>query len=336
MRILICGGGHVAHSLAAVLSNADDVTILTRRPQSWQRRISCTKAGAEARISSRNIQATDDPSCVRDTDLIVIALPRFAIKEELDRIDAYVGKGQTVAFIPAPADLHDISKGYETRGVVTIGFQRVPYISRITSYGSSVRISADRLQHFVFASNEAVFCKWAAWFELRFGGRVSRIASALSFAFSNAGPLLHPARLLVLLKEPFYNRMPLFYEEWTDESSRLYMDADREMKAVLDCYSTDGLPLYYESVLDHYDVSSARELTDKIRSIPSFRGIESPYVRNCLGQYVPDYSSRYFTEDVPYGTCVIANNARKVGVSTPIVDQMCEIIKNVPNGNEVR
>ena len=41
-------------------------------------------------------------------------------------------------------------------------------------------------------------------------------------------------------------------------------------------------------------------------------------------RWEPDYKSRYFTEDIPFGTKVIQRYAKKVGVAMPTIDYMVE------------
>ena len=54
------------------------------------------------------------------------------------------------------------------------------------------------------------------------------------------------------------------------------------------------------TILDYYESSDAASLTRKLRSIQAFKGILAP-MKAVEGGFVPDFSSRYFTEDFPYG-----------------------------------
>lgn len=72
-------------------------------------------------------------------------------------------------------------------------------------------------------------------------------------------------------------------------------------------------------VLEYYESTDAESLTTKIRSIPAFKGIPSPMLSTAAG-WVPDFSSRYFTEDIPWGTALICNLARQNGIPTPTLD----------------
>ena len=68
----------------------------------------------------------------------------------------------------------------------------------------------------------------------------------------------------------------------------------------------------------------------KLRGIEAFKGIRSPMIRLSNGTWVPDLSSRYFTEDIPYGTRLIKNYALIKGIDTPIIDYFLAWHKQFP------
>ena len=103
-------------------------------------------------------------------------------------------------------------------------------------------------------------------------------------------------------------------------ASELYLAADKEMKKVFEACNAKAARFDYESALDHYEVSNSVELTKKIRSIEAFKSIVAPYKKCEDGLWRPDFTSRYFTEDVPLGTSIIQAYARKEGIPVPIID----------------
>jgi hypothetical protein len=42
------------------------------------------------------------------------------------------------------------------------------------------------------------------------------------------------------------------------------------------------------------------------------------------GGFVPDFGSRYFTEDFPYGLAIVRRLAQENGVPSPTIDRICE------------
>ena len=330
MKIAICGGGNIAHALVAVLSLTDDVFVMTRRPELWSRTLTYKKGSSDWCQSNELQGISNDPSIIEGTSLIIVAVPRFAICDILEKITPYLHQGQMVFFVPAPSGAEKIAARLKNDcAVEVLGFQRVPYIARITEYGHAVTLSDNRSIHKVVISNPAEALIWDNFISSRFGGKVEHLSSFFAFTFSNANPLLHPARLMVLLNQSYYDRMPLFYEEWTDESSELYVRSDAEMLEVMRKYPEINIAKDYESAFNHYEVRTIHELTRKIKSIPSFRGIEAPYHLDENNHYVPDLSSRYFTEDVSYGTLRILELAGKVDVEVPTINLFVQKIQEL-------
>lgn len=85
----------------------------------------------------------------------------------------------------------------------------------------------------------------------------------------------------------------------------------------------------YESALVHYEVNDILDLSKKIRSIKSLHDILAPYCRANDGLWYPDFSSRYFTEDIPYGTKIIQQYAHKFGIATPVIDMLISKVYRV-------
>lgn len=325
-KICIVGGGNIAHSLVAVLTETSPVSVFTRNPLQWATRMACLRGGeTQPRLCSCGLVPSGDPSVVADADCVIVALPRFAIDETMRKIDPTLHPGQTLVFIPSPAGLERIASDFSSRGIHVIGFERVPYVSRIREYGRLVWISAVRTTHRLAFSSPDIAEFWSRFFQKRLGGTVARLSSFWTFTFSNSNPLLHPSRLCVLLKEGDrgrYPRCPLFYAEWTDESSRLYLRADAEMFAVFQSVAPEAALWDYESALDHYGVDSPEGLTQKMRSIESLKPILAPWKQLDDGVWTPDFSSRYFTEDIPFGTVCIQRQARRCGIPTPVIDSL--------------
>ena len=290
--------------------------------------------------SSYDVMATSDASVLSDAEFVFVALPQFAIEEVLDKIGLCLNAGSTVVFVPAPARISRYAVSLGLRGVKVVGIQRVPFVARIEEYGRTVNVSDDRSVHKIVVSEQSLTGVWTERCSRWFGGRVKCLSSFLALAFSNSNPLLHPSRLVVLFddwRNKFYACNPPFYGEWTDASSELYLNADREMKEVMSRYPID-MERDYECVLDHYGVKTAHELTCKLHTIPSFKTILSPMIQTADG-WKPDFSSRYFTEDVQFGLAEMLGLADNASVAVPtmralydrVVGLQCDVKGDVRN-----
>ena len=74
--------------------------------------------------------------------------------------------------------------------------------------------------------------------------------------------------------------------------------------------------------MDYYESTDISSLTQKIRSIKAFKGIKMGMIPQENGQFVIDYSNRYFTEDIPYGLLIIKSLGLLLEVPTPTIDQV--------------
>ena len=205
------------------------------------------------------------------------------------------------------------------------GFQRVPFISRVEEYGKSANLLGYKNAHniaveSVSGKEKASFASLIQeWFERP----VNLLKNYYEASLTNSNPLLHTSRLYTMFggenDGKVYSRMQLFYEEWTEEAASLYIKMDEEFFRLLKVLPvTEG---YLPTALNYYDSHDAKSLAEKLSSIKGFKGITSPMVKVANG-WVADFSSRYFTEDFPYGLKYIWQLAHKEGISCPNIDKV--------------
>ena len=116
-----------------------------------------------------------------------------------------------------------------------------------------------------------------------------------------------------------FPRMILFYEEWTEEAAQLLIDMDEEFFRLLEVLPVK--PNYLPRILEYYESHDAHSLAQKLSSIQGFKGITSPMKQTAQG-WIPDFASRYFTEDFPYGLHFIWQLAKEKGIPTPKIDMV--------------
>ena len=84
----------------------------------------------------------------------------------------------------------------------------------------------------------------------------------------------------------------------------------------------DIIPLDLHAVMslrEYYESQTPEAMTRKISGIKAFKGLTSPMVE-CEGGWMPDFNSRYFSTDFPYGLKLIKDLAVVYGVKTPNID----------------
>ena len=325
MKICICGGGNLGHVVAGFIAaqKKHEVCLLTRHPEQWSQDL-IIEAPAETTYSGHlNGLFSNAEQAVSDADIILLCLPGYAIRETLLQIKDYVQSDAAVGSVVSSTGFFFEAMQLLPASQPLFGFQRVPFISRIIEYGhkarlmgykDSLNLAIERTEH-----PEQLRDTLADMLQTP----IQLLGSYYEASLSNSNPLLHPSRLYTLWKDwhegDIYPRIPFFYEEWTEETAQLYIQMDNELQSLLDL-----LPVRKGSiatVLDYYESTDAVSLAKKLRSIEAFKGILSP-MKQVEGGYIPDFQSRYFTEDFPYGLAIVHRLTHEKGVPSPTIDMV--------------
>lgn len=325
IRICICGGGSLSHVCAGMLATRDDVkvNILTRHPEQWSRQLRVTDVDGRVYSGQISLISNDPAEALAACDLILLCLPGFAIEEMLTTIKPFIGTAVVGSIVSSTGFFFAAHRvlGEDAR---LFGFQRVPYIARTTEYGHAVNLLGYKPQLAVAVEHVADREAFRQLIEHLWDTPTCLLASHYEASLTNSNPILHTGRLYSMWKDwdgtPFDHNI-LFYREWNDAASQQLIDMDAEFMRLLDALpvTKGAIP----SLLEYYESHDAQSLTQKIRSIVAFQCITSP-MKEVAGGWIPDFSSRYFTEDFPYGLRLIVELARKKQVDTPILEKVLE------------
>ena len=315
MNITICGGGNLGHVCAGFLSSHGEnkISLLTTKPELWSNCVDVVDCkgnvfhGKLERISSKPADV------IPDAEIVLVCLPGFAIGNELKAIAPYINSKCWVGTVVSCTGFFFEAFKNLRNDQPLFGFQRVPFISRIIRYGGEAELKGykDSLAVAVEQINEKERVRQKL--EQLFQTPVRLLESHYEASLSNSNPLLHTSRLFTMWHDwkpgMTYDRNPGFYSEWTLEASALYIAMDDEFQRLLEKLGVKegSIP----TVLDYYESHDVESLTMKIRTIPAFQGIASPMILNKFRMYEPDFTSRYFTEDFPYGLRFIYNLAKE-------------------------
>ena len=323
MKICICGGGNLGHVCAGFLANrGHQVSILTTRPNRWDSEIEIVApdgifTGKLSQISSRPEEV------IPQTEIILICLPGYAIHDELVIIKPFLPKETIVGSVVSSTGFFFEAFKELPPDTQLFGFQRVPFISRVVDYGKKAELKGYKETLHVAIENTSEKEPIRAELEELFEKPVSIADSYYEVSLSNSNPLLHPARLYTMWKDWLpgivYPRNPQFYAEWTLEASALLIQMDDEFQHLLKALGLK--PGCIPTILDYYESTDAVSLTQKLHDIKAFQGIPSP-MKEVKGGWIPDFSSRYFTEDFPYGMRFIVETASEQGVAIPTIEKV--------------
>lgn len=326
-KICICGGGNLGHVVAGFVASQGrhEVNILTRHPERWSHEL-CIETPDNTTLVGRIAQiVSDSKEVVHQADIVLLCLPGYAIRETLLQISDTLRPDTAVGSVVSSTGFFFQALELLPASQPLFGFQRVPFISRIIDYGHKARLMGFKDSLHVAMEHLAEPEPLRAALQDMLQAPVHLLKSYYEASLSNSNPLLHPSRLYSLWKDwhegVVYDRVPMFYEEWTDESSGLYISMDGELQTLLTQLPVS--PGSIPTVMDYYESTDTLSLTRKLQGIKAFKGIPAP-MKKVEDGYIPDFRSRYFTEDFAYGLAIVQRLAKEKGVATPVMDRICQ------------
>lgn len=323
IRVCICGGGSLGHVCAGVLASQKDVEVnlFTQKPEQWSHHIKVTDLDRKVFEGNIAVISNNAEDALRDCDIVFLCLPGFAIESTLVSIKPFVANA-AVGSIVCSTGFFFAAHRILGEDVRLFGFQRVPYIARTNEYGHSANLLGYKPQLSIACENIENVEEFRQLVEKLWMTPTKLLSSHYEVSLTNSNPILHTGRLYSMWKDwngEVYDHMILFYKEWTIEASLTLIDMDAEFMQLLDVLPVKkgAIP----SLLEYYESHDAESLCKKISSIPAFQEIASP-MKKVEGGWIPDFESRYFTEDFPYGLTFIKKLAEEKGIATPTIDKV--------------
>lgn len=327
--VTICGGGSLGHVVAGWLSarNHASVNILTNRPEKWTHEIMLDTPDGKLLQGKIATISNNPEDVIPQADVVLLCLPGFLIKTELEKIKPCLSKNTYVGSVFSSTGFFFEALNVLNERQPLWGFQRVPFISRVGEYGKSAHLLGYKSAHNIAVENVSDQGKrdFSTMLEEWLEAPVTLLKNYFEASLTNSNPLLHTSRLYTMFggenEDRVYPRMIFFYEEWTESAAELYIKMDAEFFQLLKILpvSEDFLP----TALSYYESHDAESLSKKLSSIQGFKGITSP-MKEIEGGWIADFESRYFTEDFPYGLKYIWKLAHEKGISCPNIDRVYE------------
>lgn len=319
--ICICGGGNLGLVCAGVFaSQGYNVRLLTGHPERWSHNIDVFDndgrcfSGKLERISS----SAED--VIPESDIVLLCLPGYLIERTLRDIAPYLGESTPVGSIVSSTGFFFFAHSILPQHPI-FGFQRVPYICRVKEYGKVGLLLGYKKSLNVAVENIENAEEFIELLGKMFMTPVVRLDSFYEAALTNSNPILHTARLYSMWANDCAPVcvQPYFYADWTNETSRLMIEMDNEFMAILAALNVK--PGAVPSLLEYYESTDAESLTRKIKSIEAFKSLLAP-MKHIPDGWIPDFESRYFTEDFPFGLRFIKDLSEQLGISTPAIDKV--------------
>lgn len=345
MNITIVGGGNIGTQFAVhCAKKGHSVTIFTSNPSRFHNELEIHDSEGRVIHTGTIKAAVSDPeTAFSDADLIFVTMPAFCMQDNAKRIYPYVRKGTVICLTPGSGGGEFFFMPCVDKGCILMGLQRVPSVSRIVEYGHIVCSEGyrDRLYISTIVSGQEEdaadpVCTPSCRSEIdkRCAGIIESIFDIpceplpvyLNITLTPSNQILHTSRLRSMLSDyhegRVYDRLPLFYGDWDDASSELLLKCDEEVQRI--CGSIGEFDLSgVRSLKEHYEADDVRSMTERLRSIKSLNHLPTP-VKEVDGGVIPDFSSRYFEADFPYGLAVVYEIAKLAGEKVPEIEATLE------------
>lgn len=341
MNITIVGGGNVGTQFAVhCAAKGHDVTIFTSKPKLFSKKIEIVNENKEIILFERIHCITDNPiKAFSNAELIFITVPSFCIEDISKIIKPIIKENVKICIVPGTGcgECNFINE-IKNKNVVIFGLQRVPSVARLTSYGKQVCAVGYRKELYVGALPNKYTVECSNIIENIFGIKCYPLPNYLNVTMTPSNPILHTTRLKTLFKDykkgKIYDKIPFFYEDWNNETSDLLLKCDEEVQNI--CRELKSFDLkYVKSLKEHYEVGNSQELTDKIKSIKGFKCLKTPMLKVDNG-FTPDFNSRYFTADFPYGLSILLQIAKFVNVDTPYMNETLQWYYSIVSNNKIK
>lgn len=324
MRIVICGGGGLGHTCAGVLSNHEGITVdmLTNRPDKWSHNFKINTPDKGTIIGKLDRISSNPENLIPDADIVFFCLPAFLVEETIIKIKQFLKPNTIVGAVFGCTGFFLFAHKHLPSTAKLFALQRVPYVSRVVEYGKEANLLGYRDKLIMAVENVDDRESFRQFIESGFGELVELCDSFYEVTLSNSNPILHTGRLFTMWKDwegKPYDSCSLFYNEWTLEASQLEIEMDKEFFALLKQLNVSTK--YIETLLEHYEATDAEGMTAKLQSIASLSTILSP-MKEVEGGWVPDFNSRYFVEDFPFGLKFIYDLAISHHVNCPHIEKV--------------
>merc|ERR1719223_2405238 len=306
----------------------------------------CDPSNVKEYKGTPSVVSKNAADAVPQADIIIIALPSFAIKGVLTGVKPHLKQGVTIYIMPGQGGADFVAKevlGDECRaGKCTVaGIIPMPLNCRIMEWGSKVDLAALKTCYdlaSVPAKNSNAAAE--ALSALLAGRPVKSIGNYAGIALHASNPNNHPGRLMGLFGDhtegKTYPENPLFYDDWDEKSSEGGQKISDERKLVWETICRlkpgTGTPEQVPTLKDYMTSIYSDQIRDKssvtgvFKTNDGLKGFRCPMKQEGEA-WVIDFKNRYFMEDIPDGLCMYKGIAEILEVPTPTIDFIIEFFQ---------
>lgn len=356
--VVVCGGGNGSHVMAAFAvsrPNTEVRVISLTQDEKWTAAMAghtltvdiTHNDGSTGSVSGNPSMVTKDPSvAIPGADIIILSIPAFAHEQYFEAIGPYVEPNTIIVGLPGQAGfehqcLH--AMGEVAHRCVIASSETLPFNCRITEFGRRVKIIGFKsYMGFSITMGKSQLEKSPLETIQFVIGTDTRIEEIGNYVAVNllARSIVHPPIMYGMWSKwdgrPL-DGAPLFYQGVNQHQVNLLDGISKECVAAAKQIAEKRpgsnmdlvIPMLPWLILHYGDaLKDKSSLLSAMKNNTALAGLKHPMTRLEDGGYVPDFSTRYMTEDVPYGLVVLKGFAEIAGVETPIMDEVITWCQN--------
>ncbi|MGN0636291.1 MAG: ketopantoate reductase family protein, partial [Acutalibacteraceae bacterium] len=200
MRITVVGGGNIGTAMCAEFAeHGHTVSLLTSKPDRFGEVLSVWNEDEGKEYSGRMQKISDRAQDVLpDAQVVIVTLPAFLMPAFAQSSLAHMVPGTILVAMPGYGGVEFMFRKHVQKGVILVGFQRVPAVYRLIEYGRISRLSGRRAE-LLYATmpNRVPDCVQST-LETVFSMPCRKLPNFLSVTLTPSNPILHTTRLYAL------------------------------------------------------------------------------------------------------------------------------------------
>lgn len=335
--IAVIGGGNIGTQFACICASKNySVNIFSSKPELYDRTLEVVDEFGKTTLGTPSIITSNIKEAVEGCRIIFVTHPAFNLKNIADKLLPYIKDDVDICILPGTGGAEFSFRMCIRAGATLFGLQRVPSVARLEQYGKRVRCEGQRPRLFLASSKKNKANDFADFISSLFDIPCIVLPNYLCVTLTPSNQILHTTRLRTLFsdyeKGKTYESNPLFYGDWNDESSELLIACDNELQDMLKIMDRLNLNSV-QSLKIHYACNSAEDMTRKIRSIKSLHNLPSP-MKKGTGGWVPDFTTRFFSADFPYGLAILEEFATVLEYNAHNINETMDWYRRVTGNME--
>ncbi|KAL9952978.1 hypothetical protein ACROYT_G040312 [Oculina patagonica] len=355
IKLLICGSGNGPHAFSGIASSlkGTEVRVLSLYQDEAERwsaameksdlEVTLHRKGKEpTSIKSKPALVTKNPEdAMRDVDIVVFMLPAFAHQVFLETLKPYIKPGTIIVGLPGKAGFNFQIRhvlGETGRQCTIMNFESLPWACRFTEFGVKCEVLGTKeILRGAIKEGEGVAPRKDPVSTLQYllGPLPKLVMSGhiLGVQLMSISAYLHTSIVYGQWVEwdgKPVDEAPLFYQGVSKATAEVTSSASDEVlniaKVIEEKSGADmsGVVHLYQWYMRSYpeEISDKTSFYTAVRSNAAYQGLKHPMKTTEDGKFMPDFTYRYLTEDIPCGLVVIRGIAEVVGVETPNIDKV--------------